>query len=383
MSITEKWFCSCGRENTGKFCANCGKKKVVGTTKSALEGSEDQSGWICECGKKNTKNFCANCGCNKQTALAKKIFSGSKKIDKRLCIFVAIVLCIGGLFLAWLIYLNAQPMPEPATSAIKTQTTKPIREISSDLSLGGIVIGDTIGKVHEILGSENKREVRAGGYVFYMFQGLQVGAKDDNVITALVSDGKNVTTKRGIHEGSTYGQMVDAYGKDYEKTDYNDLVLYEYSFTGVNGKKGLLRFAVNKTDETINYISVRIPDEDAEKSNDGGKAALQAFQEYHGAISQKNLRSAYDYYEAAYKSRLSYDGWAAGYKNTISSNINRPKIVYADSDQCKISYTLLARDRNGTSVKVQTFNGMVVMVKENGRWLIKDIQADKIRETYE
>ena len=45
------WKCECGADNTGKFCANCGKPKP------APSGS-----WKCECGADNTGKFCANCG---------------------------------------------------------------------------------------------------------------------------------------------------------------------------------------------------------------------------------------------------------------------------------------------------------------------------------
>ena len=44
------WTCSCGTQNTGKFCANCGKPKP------------EASNWTCSCGTQNTGKFCANCG---------------------------------------------------------------------------------------------------------------------------------------------------------------------------------------------------------------------------------------------------------------------------------------------------------------------------------
>lgn len=44
------WKCECGNENTGKFCANCGKPKPVANT------------WTCSCGNVNSGNFCAECG---------------------------------------------------------------------------------------------------------------------------------------------------------------------------------------------------------------------------------------------------------------------------------------------------------------------------------
>ena len=50
---TEKasWTCACGSVNTGKFCSECGKAKPENT------------GWFCpECGAKNTAKFCSECG---------------------------------------------------------------------------------------------------------------------------------------------------------------------------------------------------------------------------------------------------------------------------------------------------------------------------------
>lgn len=44
------WKCSCGNDNTGKFCSNCGKPKPVVDT------------WKCSCGNDNTGKFCSNCG---------------------------------------------------------------------------------------------------------------------------------------------------------------------------------------------------------------------------------------------------------------------------------------------------------------------------------
>ena len=44
------WKCTCGAENTGKFCANCGSPKPA------------VNYWSCSCGAQNQGKFCANCG---------------------------------------------------------------------------------------------------------------------------------------------------------------------------------------------------------------------------------------------------------------------------------------------------------------------------------
>lgn len=42
------WVCACGANNTGKFCAECGKPRP--------------DSWTCACGAKNKGKFCSECG---------------------------------------------------------------------------------------------------------------------------------------------------------------------------------------------------------------------------------------------------------------------------------------------------------------------------------
>lgn len=52
-SPTQKagWTCSCGAQNTGKFCSECGSGKP-----------EQLETWTCTCGHQNSGKFCAECG---------------------------------------------------------------------------------------------------------------------------------------------------------------------------------------------------------------------------------------------------------------------------------------------------------------------------------
>ena len=52
----EGWKCSCGAQNTGKFCTECGAKKP-------------ESGWTCSCGARNKGKFCAECGAKKPSGI--------------------------------------------------------------------------------------------------------------------------------------------------------------------------------------------------------------------------------------------------------------------------------------------------------------------------
>ena len=49
------WKCSCGAENTGKFCTECGSPKPA-------------EGWTCACGAINKGKFCSECGAKKPKA---------------------------------------------------------------------------------------------------------------------------------------------------------------------------------------------------------------------------------------------------------------------------------------------------------------------------
>lgn len=53
-TVQGNWKCSCGVENTGKFCMECGAPKP-----------QENKTWKCSCGVENTGKFCMECGAPK------------------------------------------------------------------------------------------------------------------------------------------------------------------------------------------------------------------------------------------------------------------------------------------------------------------------------
>jgi len=60
-AAADSWTCKCGAVNTGKFCSECGSKKP--------EAAPADS-WTCKCGAVNTGKFCPHCGEKKPEAAA-------------------------------------------------------------------------------------------------------------------------------------------------------------------------------------------------------------------------------------------------------------------------------------------------------------------------
>ena len=58
------WTCTCGRTNTGKFCATCGSPRPA----APVPVPARQAGWVCSCGRTNTGKFCATCGAPRPAA---------------------------------------------------------------------------------------------------------------------------------------------------------------------------------------------------------------------------------------------------------------------------------------------------------------------------
>jgi len=415
--IEHSWICRCGQKNSGKFCISCGESKDSLQHKTV---DTEPSTWLCTCGQKNKGRYCIACG-NMQgdqssagyskprmetievppipqqnpgaSAYIEKTLNNNQAMGnvktKQILIGIIILLAAGFLFFIIKEFMN--PANGKASfSPIGQSTAKKIPAVESDLSLGGISLGYSLDKVHEILGTEKKQETKDKGYVYYKYDGMTVVVADGKVVS-LISDGSSVKTKRELSEGVALQKVFDVYGKDYEKSEYDNQDLYEYTFTALSGEKGLLRFAVNKSDNKVKYISVRIPEkEDTAKPSGQGQAVVDVagartkFASYHQAISNKRLRDAYNCLSSSCQSQMgNYGSYASGYQTTISSTITNLQVVSSNENAVTLSYGLRSKDKNGNRIKVQTFTGTAVMVRENGDWRISEISAKKQGENFE
>ena len=100
------------------------------------------------------------------------------------------------------------------------------------------------------------------------FPSIEITVKNSSA-DMIVSIVPGVHTPRGITSSgkltggiidvraSTLSNVIDAYGSEYKKSQYEDLDLYEYTITSRQGQPCILRFAVGQDDKKVHYISIR------------------------------------------------------------------------------------------------------------------------------
>jgi hypothetical protein len=410
--VPTSWTCACGTENTGKFCTSCGAPQ------NALENTPEpgQSAWTCTCGQQNTGRFCISCGTvqpgaenpgqssampamqpinpvnaypNPPIGLQPPMYQAPPKDNKAKILLVTAIVALS----AVLVFFVVRGIGSPATGASsynsvgKTADDKKVPTVDSDLSLGGVSIDYSVDKLHEVLGNEKEQRKGDYGTTVYVYSGIQVAVKDNQVV-GLTSDGTDVKTKRDIHEGSSLNDVFSAYGKDYTLSEYDGKDLYEYTFTTKDGGQGILRFAVVKSSNVVNYISARaLLKENTTRPAQAPvdvQGAQNRLMSYHQAISNHNTKAAYNMLTSSMQNQMgSYNSYAEGYRMTLTSVAGNLQVLSSDANHVNLSYDLRARDRAGSRVKVQNFSGSAELVLINGTWYIDSMTAKKQGEYFE
>ena len=257
------------------------------------------------------------------------------------------------------------------------------RQMQSELSLGGLDLDMPVDDVRKALGKEDSSEQK-GKFQHIYYGTLDVGIYE-NTVHALVSDDPQHATKRGIHPGSTLDEVKKAYGTDYAPTDYEDKILYEYTFHSLGGHEGLLRFAVKKSDNTVAYISVRMPEDEKQAPQQKQSAqqvdpspAKAALSSYYQSISDRRMRDAYSTLSSDMQNQMgSFESFSQGYQTTLSNSVSNIQVVSAAPGKVVLTYTLNKR------VKVQTFSGQATLSSASGSWHIVDMNVKKQGEHME
>lgn len=147
---------------------------------------------------------------------------------------------------------NSKSSPVPKEAEIAYEIP------SLEMSLGGILIGDTKNKVYSKLGKESEITYEHNnGDSRYQYPNMEV-VMSGNVVTAFVSKNAVVKTKRGIGQGDTVQRLFSVYGNPDMSMEYDGYLLHEYKLVSANGRNCLLRFAIRNG--VVSYISGRIVD---------------------------------------------------------------------------------------------------------------------------
>ena len=145
----------------------------------------------------------------------------------------------------------------PPAPSLKTAAEQNFRDGKTDLSLNGMDLDMSLADAEKIFGKPkeikdlqtNLRYVYTDDFYFAVVNGK---------IDAFVTSDPRFKTLRGINAGSTYNEVVKAYGTDSQNTTLEGMTLYEYPFKSLEGQNGLLRFAIDTRTNRVDYISMRI-----------------------------------------------------------------------------------------------------------------------------
>ena len=282
------WNCVCGQTgNKGEFCIKCGRPRPQGEVQNpapvppASRASHPVPPASPATGAGSGQPWPAQ----ERPAPQPQPYAGAqpaagKGKNLRIVALVAVIVVLAGT----LVFFGMRALGGREDSSVASQTTsengnelkevKPgkkdksqpaaqpaaqQRAMKTELSLGGLDLGDPINVINEVEKGKKPNDTRKDGkLVRYYFDNMQI-VTQGNEVAALVSNDNKVTTKRGIHQGSTFAEVKNAYGSTYYKTGLGgSLTAIEYEAKTANGRRGLLRFAINDNTHKVDYISVRL-----------------------------------------------------------------------------------------------------------------------------
>ena len=266
------WDCACGQKgNTDAFCMNCGRPRPQGGSQARPSAQTAPRAQVAETAAAQLREQPPQ-----QPYAAAQPAAGGKQAQIAL---IAVIVVLAGVLVFFGMRAfggrdgsDAAPRAQ-TTSASDAAPSKPAnqgkpetpqpsatqRAMKTDLSLGGIDLGDATSIIKEVEKGKTENDRKQDGtLVRHYFDDMQI-VTEGSEITALVSNDDKVTTKRGIHQGSSFAEVKRAYGTDYYKTGLGgNLTAFEYEAQTADGRPGLVRFAINDDTHKVDYISVRL-----------------------------------------------------------------------------------------------------------------------------
>ncbi|MCI6171540.1 MAG: hypothetical protein MR665_04960 [Selenomonas bovis] len=389
------WACVCGHQgNTSAFCTECGRSRAEGERQAAAQAAPPVA-----TAAGTQRNAVPPVQPQVWPEPAGQAAGGAAgrspaEAKKRMALIAAVVVLLGILVFFGVREFGSQGSGTYA-SLVGKQATETAKEAKTDLSLGGLDLGDKKSDIEKAkLGKENDTKEESG-LVFHYYDDVQVATDGDEVV-GLKSVSDRLATKRGIHQGDSLADVKKAYGSDFQKSAGEDgMTYYEYAFQTDDGEEGLLRFAVRNSDQKVGYISARLTRYEKAKAQPNtqqaaapaadARGAQVALNNFYNAISHKDYSGAWQMMTPEQQKRMGdYDSFRQGYSTTLSSEARNVTIASAAPDKVVLTYRLLARDRMpGGKVKAQVFDCSATMVPSGGNWKLLYTEAKQVSSRVE
>lgn len=388
------WACVCGHQgNTSAFCTECGRSRAEGERQAAAQAAPPVA--TAAGTQRNAVPPVRPQVWQEPAGQAAGGAAGRSPAEakKRMALIAAVVVLLGILVFFGVREFGSQGSGSYA-SLVGKQATETAKEAKTDLSLGGLDLGDKKSDIEKAkLGKENDTKEESG-FVFHYYDDVQVATDGDEVV-GLKSVSDRLATKRGIHQGDSLADVKKAYGSDFQKSAGEDgMTYYEYTFQTDAGEGGLLRFAIRNSDQKVGYISARLTRYEKAKAQPNTQTAAPAadaqgaqvaLNNFYNAISHKDYSGAWQMMTPEQQTRMGdYDSFRQGYSTTLSSEARNVTIASAAPDKVVLTYRLLARDRiPGGKVKAQVFDCSATMVPSGGTWKLLYTEAKQVSSRVE
>ena len=373
----EKWKCRCGTINDTKFCTNCGLPSE--------QGQEDKKEITPPQQIYSVKNMDIGKGINLNPQKNKKLAAA---------LVLVIVLLAAYFGYGKLVeyryeskcneYIKVTADFKKTVSSIYDLTGDPDEEARQNIIAELKKEAEQVKGLQEYFISDRLPDVVAPEKDRYV-NSLQKNTDVINDIIEVLSFDESIVGKNNENNSKKLKRLTDNTDKDCDKLGgsigvyYKGQSINDLIDTG-DIKNAIGNYCSNKYSADLKKWRENQNKEEEERKQKeqanilGSTAANEAAKTlfaYHDNISKKNYQLAYGCTSPNWQSHVGYDGWAAGFKTTVKSEVKDVKCASSSDDRVVLNYVLTAVDNPGG---VKQFNGTAVIVKTNNGWKIDSME---------